>query len=50
MECPVNKKECPCTEYEKDGLCDYPYRKKTQNDQVFISQMGFVDAKVVKEQ
>ena len=26
MKCPVGKKECPCEEYSKDELCDYPYR------------------------
>jgi hypothetical protein len=26
MNCPANKKECPCKEYSKENLCDYPYR------------------------
>ena len=25
-ECPINKRDCPCQEYSKEGLCDYPYR------------------------
>ena len=27
MNCPINKTECPCPEFSKDRLCDYPYRK-----------------------
>lgn len=28
MNCPINKpeSECPCPEFSKEGLCDYPYR------------------------
>lgn len=28
MDCPIdkNQNECPCPEYSKEGLCDYPYR------------------------
>ena len=47
-ECPINKTECPCPEYSKEGLCDYPY--KTQNDLVFISQKGFIDVEKEYEQ
>jgi len=25
-ECPENKVSCPCPEFSKDGLCDWPYR------------------------
>jgi hypothetical protein len=28
MQCPIVKpeSECPCPEYSKEGLCDWPYR------------------------
>lgn len=25
-ECPENKDSCPCQEFSKEGLCDWPYR------------------------
>ncbi len=25
MNCPIGKKDCPCPEYSKEGLCDYPF-------------------------
>jgi len=24
--CPVMEKNCPCPEFSKEGLCDYPYK------------------------
>jgi hypothetical protein len=24
--CPEKKDKCPCPEFSKDGLCDWPYR------------------------
>lgn len=28
MNCPIGKPldDCPCRDYSKQGLCDYPYR------------------------
>ena len=28
MHCPLSekKRDCPCPEYSKEGLCDWPYR------------------------
>ncbi len=28
MTCPIGKPldDCPCKDYAKEGLCDYPYR------------------------
>jgi len=26
MTCPAGKKECPCQDYAKQGLCDWPYK------------------------
>lgn len=34
MNCPINKLVCPCPEYSKEGLCDYPYYNGT--DVVYI--------------
>lgn len=25
MNCPIKKDTCPCEEFSKEGLCDYPY-------------------------
>ncbi len=38
-ECPEGKTFCPCPEFSKDGLCDWPYR----------NGMSFQDARYMTE-
>jgi hypothetical protein len=26
VSCPIGAETCPCAEYSKEGLCDWPYR------------------------
>ncbi len=33
-DCPEGKFYCPCSEYSKDGLCDWPYRKDMSLEQI----------------
>lgn len=28
MACPINKLDCPCVDYGKEGRCDYPYKRE----------------------
>lgn len=28
LNCPAKKTACPCPEYSKEGLCDWPYWNK----------------------
>lgn len=34
MNCPAGKKECPCEEYSKHELCDYPYKKDMNLEEI----------------
>jgi len=34
MNCPINKDECPCPEYSKEGFCDYPYKSVTASGEI----------------
>ncbi len=27
-DCPVGKTECPCSDFSKQGLCDWPYGRE----------------------
>lgn len=32
--CPINRETCECCDYEKELLCDYPYRKGMSLEEV----------------
>ncbi len=33
-DCPADKKDCPCPDYNKEGLCDYPYTVGMSHDDI----------------
>jgi hypothetical protein len=46
--CPAGKKECPCKEFSKEGLCDYPYRLGMSLKEIKLVKLGVTLPEVKK--
>lgn len=40
QDCPEHKKSCPCQEFSKEGLCDWPYSIDLDHKQIrYLSEL-----------